>query len=137
MNEKLNQCCIRLIEETKAAEKRLAQVGHALASATETGVEALEPRLKKAMAECESSREHAAQAGHRIKEAILDFKNSAVGRLEEWKTDRAVSKLEKHADKKERHATDAIVVAAFALLEAEVAIVEALKARTVAVEVAG
>jgi hypothetical protein len=32
---------------------------------------------------------------------------------------------------------DAVVVAAFALMEAEVAIVEALKARKIAVEVAG
>jgi len=46
-------------------------------------------------------------------------------------------KLEKDADKKEQCAVDAVVVAAYALLEAEVAIVEALKARKIAIEVAG
>ena len=37
----------------------------------------------------------------------------------------------------EQGAVDAVIVAAYALLEAEVAIVEALKARKVAIEVAG
>ena len=137
MSDKLDQCCKRLNEEIKTAETHLQQVGHHLASATENDVESLELRLKEAVAKCDAKREHAAQAGRRIKQFLEDTKNSAVAKIEDWKTDREIGKLEKHADKREQQAVDAIVVAAFAILEAEVAIVEALKARKTAIEVAG
>jgi hypothetical protein len=67
----------------------------------------------------------------------VEKKDELIAKYEDWKTDREIEKLEKHADQKEQQAVDAVVVAAFALLEAEVAIVEALKARKVAIEVAG
>ena len=137
MSDKLKQCCDRLIEEIKTAEAHVQQADHHVAAATESEVAALEVRLKEAMAKCDSKREHAAQAGERIKQFLQETKNEAVAKFEDWKTDREIAKLEKHADKSEQQAVDAIVVAAFAVLEAEVAIVEALKARKIAIEVAG
>ena len=137
MSEKLEQCRNRLKEEVQATEANLAQVGHHLASAIETGSEALEVCEKNALAKCDEKREHAAQAGERIKHFLEETKHTAVTKFEDWKTDREIDKLEKHADKTEQQAVDAIVVAAFAILEAEVAIVEALKARKIAIEVAG
>ncbi len=123
--------------EIRTVETNLAQAGHHLDSATETKIDALETRLKESLTTWDSKREHAAQAGQRIKEFIGELKESAVSKFEDWKTDREVSKLEHDAEKKEDHAVDAIAVAAFAILEAEVAIVEALKARKIAIEVAG
>ena len=137
MSERLDQCCNRLKAEIKTAEACLGQAGQHVSSATETGVTALETRLKDALAKCEAQREQAAQAGHRIKQFLEEAKDNAVARFEDWKTNREIAKIEKHADQKEQQAADAIVVAVFALLEAEVAIVEALRARKVAMEVAG
>lgn len=137
MNDKLNQCCARLKDEIKEAEAHLQQAGHHLAAATEDGVDALEVRLKDAVAKCDAKREHATQAGQRIKQFLEETKDNAVARFEDWKTNREIAKIEKHADQKEQQAVDAIVVAAFAILEAEVAVVEALKARKMAIEVAG
>ena len=137
MNDKLNQCCKRLQQELKAAETCLEQTGSHLAVATETGGDALEARLKSALAKCDEKREHATQAGQRVKQFIAEAKQNAVARFEDWKTDREIAKIEKDADRKEQQAVDAIVVAAFALLEAEVALVDALRARKFAIEVAG
>lgn len=137
MSEKLNQCCHRFKEEIMTAETALERVGRHLASATATEVDALENRLKEAMSKCEAKREQATQAGQRIKQFLEETKNDVVTKFEDWKTDREIDKIEKHADKKEQQAVDAIVVAAFGVLKAEVAVVEALKARKIAVEVAG
>jgi len=137
MNDKLTQCCRRLTEEVKAAEACLSGVGQHLASATEEEVDALETRLKSAHARCEAKRDQAKTAGERVRQFLEEKKSEVVSRYEDWKTDREIGKLEKHADKLEDRAVDAVVVAAFALLEAEVAVVEALKARKLAIEVAG
>ena len=137
MNEKLEQCCNRLKEEIKTVEASLTQAGHHLSSATETKVDALEAGLNESLTKWEAKREHAAEAGHRVREYMEEVKDNAVSKFEDWKTDREISKIEKDADRKENQAADAIVVASFAILEAEVAIMEALKARKIAIEVAG
>jgi len=125
------------MEEIKTAETSLTQAGHHLSSATETKVEALEAGLKESLTKWESKREQASEAGTRIGRFMEEVKENAVSKFEDWKTDREIGKIEKDADRKEDHAVDAIAVAAFAILEAEVAIMEALKARKIAIDVAG
>ena len=137
MNRRLNQCCDRLKAEIKTAETSLADMSGHLASATEEKLEGMESRWKNALAKCEAKREQATNAGQRFRLFLEEKKAEVISKYEDWKTDREIEKLEKHADKLEDRAVDAVVVAAFALLEAEVAIVEALKARKIAVEVAG
>ena len=137
MSEALNRCCSRFREEIGVAEQSLKQVGSHLVSATEKGVDALEGDLKTALSRCEAKHAEAAHAGRRIGQFLEDVKQTAVNRFEDWKTDREVEKIEKHADKMEQRAVDAIAVAACALLEAEVAIVDALRTRKMAIEVAG
>ena len=137
MSERLNQCCNRLKDEIKTVETCLTDVGEHLSVAAEEKVEGMEARLKSALAKCEAQREHAASAGQRVRQFIEQKKSEVISKYEDWKTDREIEKLEKHADRLEDQAVDAVVVAAYAFLEAEVAIVEALKARKTAVEVAG
>ena len=137
MSEKLYQCCDRLKEEIKTVEIYLKDIGGHLISSSEAGLEEIETRLKHAVTRCEAKREHAASAGQRVRQFIERKKSEVVSRFEDWKTDREIEKLEKHADRLDDQAVDAIVVAAYAVLEAEVAIVEALKARKIAIEVAG
>jgi hypothetical protein len=137
MNDKLNQCCRRLTEEVKTAETCLSDVGQHLAATAEENVEALEARLKNALARCEAKRDQAKTAGERVRQFLEQKKSEVVSKYEDWKTDREIEKLEKHADTLENRALDAVVIATFALLEAEVAIVEAIKARKTATEVAG
>lgn len=137
MNNKLEQCVNRLKDEIKTVETGLADTGNDLASAVGETVEGLEARWKNALAKCEAKREQAGQAGQRVLHFLEEKKDELVSKYEDWKTDRAIEKLERHADKKEQQAVDAVMLAALALLEAEVAIVEALKARKIAVEVAG
>jgi len=137
MEGKLEKCCRRLNDEIKSAETCLANVGQHLADATETKADTLEAHLKEAIAKCEVKKEQAVSAGQRVRQFLEQTKADIVSNYEDWKTNREIEKLEKHADKVEDRAVDAVVVAAFALLEAEVAIVEALKARKIAIDVAG
>jgi hypothetical protein len=137
MNQRLEQCRKTLEGEIQSAEASLAKAIRHLKTSSETGVAALETGLKETLAECEARREQAEHAGQRVKRFIEESASQALSRFEDWKTDREIAKLEKHADESEQQAADAILVAAYALLQAEAAIVEALKARKVAIEVAG
>ena len=92
---------------------------------------------QNALAKCDAKREEAGQAGQRLRQYLVEKKDELIAKYEDWKTDREIAKLEKHAEQKEQLAVDAVIVAAYALLAAEVAIVEALKARKVEIEVAG
>jgi exonuclease VII large subunit len=137
MNTKLDQCCDRLKEEIKTAETSLSNISEHLESASKEKIEALEARWKNALAKCETKREDATSAGQKFRQFLAEKKAEVISKYEDWRADREIEKLEKHADKLEDHAVNAVVVAAFALLEAEAAILEALKARKIAVEVAG
>jgi hypothetical protein len=136
-NNKLEQCVNRLKDEIKTVETGLADTSNHLASAAEETVEGLEARWKNALAKCEAKRAQVGQASERFLHFLEEKRKELVSKYEDWKTDHEIEKIEKHADKKEQQAVDAVIVAALALLEAEVAIVEALKARKIAVEVAG
>jgi hypothetical protein len=137
MNNKLEQCINRVQDEIKTIESSLADTGNHLTTAVEQKAENLEAGWKNALAKCDAKREEAGQAGQRLRQYLEEKKDELISKYEDWKTDREIEKLEKHADKKEQQAVDAVIVAAFALLEAEVAIVEALKARKIAIEVSG
>jgi len=137
MNNKLEQCINRVQDEIKTIETSLADTGNHLTTAVEQKAESLEAGWKNALAKCDAKREQAGQAGQRLRQYLEEKKDELISKFEDWKTDREIEKLEKHADKKEQQAVDAVTVAAYALLEAEVAIVEALKARKTALEVAG
>jgi hypothetical protein len=137
MSTKLSECADRLKEEIKTAEICLADISGHLTSATEEKLEGLEARWKNAVAKCDARRERAMGAGQRVRQFLEEKKAEVISKYEDWKTDREIEKLEKHADKLEDQAVNAVVIAAFALLEAEVTVVEALKARKIAVEVAG
>lgn len=137
MNQRLEQLRKTLEGEIRSAEASLAKAVHHLTTSSETGVAALETGLKETLGKIEAKREQAEHATHRIKLLVEESTAHAVSKYEDWKTDREIGKLEKHADQCEQQAADAILVAAYALLHAEAAIAEALKARKVAIEVAG
>jgi hypothetical protein len=137
MSTKLDQCCERLKEELKTTEICLTDMSAHLSSAAAEKVEGLEARWKAALAKCDAKREDAEKAGQRIRQFLAEKKAEVISKYEDWITDQEIERLERHADQLEDQAVNAVMVAAFALLEAEVAIVEALKARKIAVEVAG
>lgn len=123
-----------------------AELGHAETSLThvsrhldeEVGeLSVLESGLKDAKLRRDTKREEAHRAGERLKEWFEGKKDLVVDKLEDVRTDIEIHRIEKDADRKEDHARDAIVVAAHALLEAEVALIDAVKARRLAIDVAG
>jgi hypothetical protein len=137
MSRLLENCRQSLEKEIKVAEASLAKAVHHLTSSTEVATEALEAGLKESLVKYEAKREQAEHAGERIKLFLEEKAAHAISQFEDWKTDREIGKLERHADRREQQAVDAIIVASYALMEAEVAIMEALKARKTAIEVAG
>ena len=137
MSDKFEQSCKKFKEGIKVAEASLEQIGRRVESASEHGIEVLETQLKEAENRCDASRERATQSGLRVTQFLEEKKDATMSKFEDWKTDRTISKIEKEADKKEQQAMDTITLAAFALLEAELALMDALKARKMAIEVAG
>ena len=137
MSEKLNQCYDRLKEEIKSAEACLADMGKHLASITEESADGIDARLKDVVAQCEAKREQARNAALKIRQFLQKTGAEVLSKYEDWKTDREIEQIEKHAERLEEQAVNALLLAAFALSEAEVTMVKALKARKMAIEVAG
>lgn len=137
MSEKMKDSCNQLQNEIHHIEQHLSQVSNQVKAAAKTELETLDADLEEAKQKLELKREQAGDAVQRIKELIEETTNDLVTKVEDWKVDRDIEKIEQQADKKEQQALDAIIVAAFACMEAEVAIVDALKARKLAIDVAG
>jgi hypothetical protein len=125
----------RIREELANAKESLTHASRHLDEGSELSV--LEVGLKDAAARCSLKRSEALKASDRIKDWFEHTKDQVIDKIEDLKTDIEIHRIEKDADRKEEHACDAIVVAAHALLEAEVALIEALKARRLAIDVAG
>jgi len=137
MTEKMKNSCDRLKNEINHIEDHLSQVSNQVKSAAETELKILDANLDNARQKLEVKQEQASDAVQRIKEIIKDKKNDVITKVEDWKLDHDIEKIEKQADKKEQQAMDAIMLAALSCVEAEVAIADALKARKLAMEVAG
>ncbi len=137
MNRKLDHCILRFEENLRSAETHLTATRGHLAAAAEESVGELEARGKNALAHLETKREQAAAARQKAIHYLEGKKDELIAKFEDWRADREIEKLERAADAKEEHAVDAVITATYALLEAEIAILEALKARKIAVEVAG
>ena len=137
MNNKLEQGIDRLKNEIKTIETGLAATSQHLASAVEEKIDGLDARWKNAVVKYEAKLEEVGQAGHSLRRFLEKKKQDLTAKYEDWKTDREIGKIEEHADQKEQQAVDAIVVAVIAMHDAEVAVLEALKARKIAIEVAG
>lgn len=137
MSNKLEQTVNHLKDEIQAVETCLAETADHLTAAAGEKAEGLEERWKNALAKYEAKREQAGQGAQKLRQFLEEKKDELVSKYEDWKTDREIEKLERHADRKERDAVDAVIVAALVMRQAEVAIVEALRARKVAGEVAG
>jgi len=137
MSKQIEQSRERLKAGIKAAEVHLKDAGSHVESAVENGIEKLDQQRTKALAKCDASRAKAEEAGVRMKQYLAEATDQAIAKFEDWKTDRDIKKIEKHADSAEQQAVDALELAAFAIIEAEVAVVEALRARKLAIEVAG
>ncbi|HRQ87307.1 MAG TPA: hypothetical protein PLA50_00805 [Bacteroidia bacterium] len=137
MSDKLNQCILRFEENLKSAETYLTETKDHLTAAVKESADELETRTRNAMARLETRREQAAEAKEKILHYLEEKKDELITKLEDWRVDREIEKLERTADAKEEHAVNAVIAAAYALLEAEAAVLDALKARKIAVEVAG
>ncbi len=125
----------RIREELSSVKESLSHVHRHLDDDHELA--AIETGLSEALQRCDSKREEAQKAGERIKQWFEQTKDQVIDKLEDIKTDIEIHRIEKDADRKEDHACDAVIVAAHALMEAEVAVMEAIKARKLAIEVAG
>lgn len=137
MNAKLEQSIGHLKDELKAAEAALATTRDHLATAVQGKLDDLDTRWKNALAQIETKRDQAGEAGHRFVQLLEDKKQELITKFEDWKTDREIDKLERTADRKEQEAVAAVVLAAYALLHADAAILDAIKARKTAIECAG
>lgn len=137
MSSKLNQCILRFEENLRSAEAYLSETKDHLTTAAKGSVETLETRAENALALLETKREQAVSAKEKVLHYLEEKKHELISKFEDWKVDREIDKLEKTADAKEEHAVNAVITAAYALLEAEIAVLDALKARKIAVEVAG
>lgn len=122
LGKKLHQKLDSGIDQLKSAQSHLADVQNETESAIHAKLDAAKQKL-------EGKKEEALAAKEKADEYLGDKKADAKSSVAEWKAERNLKKLEKHAERAENHAESCIAAALYYAGEAEVAILEALAAR--------
>lgn len=136
MSEKVDAFCNNLRDHLNAVEERLNRVKGNIQAASNESREALEAKKKKIEAHYEADKHKVEEAKAKAANWVEEKKTETDAKIEEWKINREIHKLEKRADRAEDHATSAIYIAAVAVDEADLSILEAVAARMIADEAA-
>ena len=134
MSEKIDQFCENLRVQLTNVESYLAKVGESIKSAPQEAQAAIQAKIDGAKAQHEQNMQKISDAGAKLEERAQEKKSEIEAQIQEWKTNREISKLESRADKAEIYAVAAIEFAAAATAEADLATLEAIVARMEAEE---
>ena len=134
MSEKIDQFCENLRVQLTNVENYLAKVSENIKSAPQEAQAAIQAKIDGAKAQHEQNMQKLSDAKAKLEERVQEKKSEVEGQIQEWKTNREISKLESRADKAEIYAVAAIEFAAAATAEADLATLEAIVARMEAEE---
>ena len=129
MSEKIDQFCENLRVQLTNIESHLAKVGESIKSAPQEAQAAIQAKIDGAKAQHEQNMQKISDARAKLEERAQEKKADIEAQIQEWKTNREISKLESRADKAEIYAVAAIEFAAAATAEADLATLEAIVAR--------
>jgi predicted nucleic acid-binding Zn-ribbon protein len=136
MSEKVDKFCDGLKASLNKVEAQINEVKSNLSFAAKEGKDVVNAKLAKAKADVEAKKQEVAAAKARFDQQVEDKKAETSSKIEEWKTNREIAKLEHRAEKAEQYAEDAIILAAYAAAGAEYAMLEAIAARLISEEAA-
>ena len=134
MSEKIDQFCENLRVKLTNVESHLANVAESIKSAPQEAQAAIQAKIDGAKAQHEQNMQKLSDAKARLEERAQEKKSEVEAQIQEWKTNREISKLESRADRAEIYAVAAIDFAAAATAEADLATLEAIVARMEAEE---
>ena len=129
MSQKVDEFCENLRVKLTGMESRLNDLRTKVERDRETTKAAIGERIDEAKATIHSTKDDARAARERMAAQLEEKKAETAERIDEWKHNREVSRLERRAEDLEAYATWAILVAADAIEEADVATLEAIAAR--------
>ncbi len=135
MNDKVDKFRDDLKSHLDSVKSRLdAAKAHLETTANETG-EAIEAKKKAIEADMSVRKQKLSDARQHANDWVEAKKTETEDKIEAWKKDREIHKLEKRADRAEDNAFSSIIIAACAADDAEWAILEAIGARLIAEDV--
>ena len=134
MSERIDQFCENLRVQLTNVESHLAKVGESIKSAPQQAQAAIQTKIDGAKAQHEQNMQKLSDAKAKLEERVQEKKSEVEGQIQEWKTNREISKLERRADNAEGYAIAAIEFAAAATAEADLTTLEAIAARMEAEE---
>jgi tellurite resistance protein len=136
MSEKTDNFCNNLGDHLNAIEVRLDRAKASIRSAPDDTREAVEAKKRKIEADFEADKGKVEDAKAKATNWVEGKKAETDSKIEEWKINREIHKLENRADNAEDYAAAAIYIAASAVEEAELSILDAVEARLLSNEVA-
>ena len=101
------------------------------------GQDKIQSSLEEAQAKMEAGRQHVSEAQAKMKAAVQEKQAETQAKIDGWKSQRQVQKLEKRADRAEDYAEWAVLAAVGAIEHADLAVLEAVDARIDAESAAG
>ncbi len=134
MSEKIDQFCENLRVQLTNVESHLTKVGESIKAAPQEAQATIRAKIDAAKAQHEQNMQKIADSRATLEERVQEKKAEIDTQIQEWKTNREISKLEHRADKAESYAVAAIEFAAAATAEADLATLEAIAARLEAEE---
>lgn len=134
MSERVDRFCNDLRDKLNAIEDRLERVKGSIQNASNDTRDAVEAKKRELETAVEAEEQKVAAAKAQAENWFEQKKGETEAKIEEWRVNREVHKLEKRADDAESYAVTAIVIAAAAVDEADLAILEAVAARLIADE---
>jgi len=137
MSEKIDQFCNDLRERLAGVDERVKNFKKSVDSANAKAKADIQARLDKISAGFEERKLKAKEVHDRLQADLDEKKSETETKIEEWKQQRNVKKLEKRAQRAENYAVKRAWLALLAVEEAEYSALEALSARIEADEVAG
>jgi chromosome segregation ATPase len=129
MGEKINEFCNELRDDLTAADNRLQDLKDQVENANRETREAIQAKLDQAKANLDEQKRKGEDRQQRIKSYLDDKVTETQHDINDWKTKREITKLERRAERRESYAADTVLIAMAAIDEANLAVLEALDAR--------
>lgn len=136
MSKKLDELREQHNKRMADVEARFAKFKENVAAAHAENIEAARAKLDEVKKGIDERRQEADEARAKIKTYAEEKAAEAQSRVEDWKTQRRIDKLERRVEDAEWHAGEATLVALQAIDDADVAVLEAVAARLDAEEAA-
>ena len=129
MGQKVDEFCNNLRDRLNRVEAKLDHVKASVDKAGNDTQAAITAKLDEAKSKVEQSKRDAERAQAKVSAYLDEKKAETAAKIEDWKRERQLKKLDSRAEKAEDYAVSSVAFAVVAIEQAELATLEAIASR--------